>query len=389
MYLYLILVILGEIIIKCNTYFLLIILAALSKASPNQTPLHYPDRDRASPAFWGKFRYIESVNVIENNVLEKTGLCGPGAQHIVYRYYNSTSISTEEEIEITIRIKRRYIRDHRDPFQHFNNAAFKKRYRFTKESRSSITNLEKLLITLRYYGSNCFQNISGDLRNISQPTICRIVKQISKIFAEELGDFIYFPRTAEDCNKNYEQFYQIANFPNVVGTIDCTHIKIKNPGSVYGEAFRNRKGWFSLNIQAVCGSNLNIMDIVIRHPGSAQDALIFDRSSIRARFERNELEGILLGPTTEAEKSTIVLIYQQETQLKEWTKLHTSVATIAACAVLYNIGLSCNQNELDESENDINLGDDGVNEIYEMEEDGTDILSGLQFTNNFINTHFS
>ncbi|XP_066600578.1 putative nuclease HARBI1 [Prorops nasuta] len=278
-----------------------------------------------------------------------------------------------------------------------------------------LTNLEKLLITLRYYGSNCFQNISGDLRNLSQPAVCRIVKQISRIFAEKLGDFIYFPRTAEDCNKNYEQFYQIANFPNVIGTIDYTHIKIKNPGSVYGEAFRNRKGWFSLNIQAVCGSNLNIMDIVIRHLGSAHDALIFDRSSVRARFERNKLEGTLLGdsaygshtylltpvlsPTTEAEenynsahistRNTVERMFGVFEKRFPCLQSCTSVVTIAACAVLYNIGLNCNQNELDESENDINLGDDDVNEIYEMEEDGTDILSGLQYRNNFINTHFS
>ncbi|XP_066596927.1 putative nuclease HARBI1 [Prorops nasuta] len=61
--------------------------AALSKASPNQTPLHYPDRDRAGPAFWGKYQYIEPVDDAESNVLEKTGLCGPGAQPTVHRVY--------------------------------------------------------------------------------------------------------------------------------------------------------------------------------------------------------------------------------------------------------------------------------------------------------------
>lgn len=37
--------------------------------------------------------------------------------------------------------------------------------------------------------------------------------------------------------------------PGVGGCIDCTHIKIQNPGGLHGEVFRNRKGWFSLNVQ--------------------------------------------------------------------------------------------------------------------------------------------
>ncbi|KAF0721306.1 putative nuclease HARBI1, partial [Aphis craccivora] len=30
---------------------------------------------------------------------------------------------------------------------------------------------------------------------------------------------------------------------------DCTHIGIQNPGGINGDVFRNRKGWFSLNVQ--------------------------------------------------------------------------------------------------------------------------------------------
>lgn len=45
------------------------------------------------------------------------------------------------------------------------------------------------------------------------------------------------------------QFYEIAHFPSVIGCIDCIHIHIVNPGGNNGEIFRNRKGWFSLNVQ--------------------------------------------------------------------------------------------------------------------------------------------
>lgn len=44
--------------------------------------------------------------------------------------------------------------------------------------------------------------------------------------------------------------------PGIGGCIDCTHIKIQNPGGPDGEVFRNRKGYFSLNVQ-VCLNDLN------------------------------------------------------------------------------------------------------------------------------------
>ena len=62
-----------------------------------------------------------------------------------------------------------------------------------------------------------------------------------------------------------------------MGAIDCTHIKIPCPGGENAELFRNRKGYFSINVQAVCGPNLDILNIVARWPGSVHDARIFDR----------------------------------------------------------------------------------------------------------------
>jgi len=49
--------------------------------------------------------------------------------------------------------------------------------------------------------------------------------------------------------------------PGVGGCIDCTHIRIQNPGGINGEVFRNRKGWFSLNIQVPKKYNNNIIFI--------------------------------------------------------------------------------------------------------------------------------
>lgn len=52
--------------------------------------------------------------------------------------------------------------------------------------------------------------------------------------------------------------------------------------------YRNRKGFFSFNVQTICDVNLKILDIVARWPGSSHDSTIFNNSNIRIRFERGE-----------------------------------------------------------------------------------------------------
>lgn len=67
-------------------------------------------------------------------------------------------------------------------------------------------------------------------------------------------------------------------------------------GGEEAEVYRNRKGFFSINVQAVCNSNLEFQDIVARWPGSTHDATIFDASRLRIRFIQGEMKDeILLG----------------------------------------------------------------------------------------------
>jgi len=72
------------------------------------------------------------------------------------------------------------------------------------------------------------------------------------------------PKTEADRKLVYEDFYKMRQFPKVIGAIDCTHIKIQSPNKNIGEKFRNRKGYFSINVQAVCNSNLQFTNIVAR-----------------------------------------------------------------------------------------------------------------------------
>jgi len=60
--------------------------------------------------------------------------------------------------------------------------------------------------------------------------------------------------------------------------------------------YRNRKGYFSINVQTICDADLRIQNIVATFPGSNHDSTIFNYSSIRGKFERGEMkDSILVG----------------------------------------------------------------------------------------------
>lgn len=59
-------------------------------------------------------------------------------------------------------------------------------------------------------------------------------------------------------------------------------------GGEAAETFRNRKGYFSKNVQVVAGPSMEILDIVTRWAGSTHDQTIFNGSNLENRFEDDE-----------------------------------------------------------------------------------------------------
>ncbi len=150
----------------------------------------------------------------------------------------------------------------------------------------------QLLLTLRFYATGTFQLACGDLCQISQPSASRIIKRVSEAIACLKNNYINFP-TANILQQNKLDFWRIGGLPNVIAAIDCNHIKIPSPGDSNAELYQNRKGYFSINAQVVCGPNLEIQNIVTRWPwpGSVLDARIFYNSRLCAKFERGDIPG--------------------------------------------------------------------------------------------------
>ena len=82
--------------------------------------------------------------------------------------------------------------------------------------------------------------------------------------------------------------------PGIIGCIDCTHIPISSLGGDDAELFRNRKGYFPINVQAVSDPDLRFINVACRWLGSNHNSCIFDNSALSATFENNTIDSILL-----------------------------------------------------------------------------------------------
>ncbi|XP_026827112.1 putative nuclease HARBI1 isoform X2 [Ooceraea biroi] len=242
---------------------------------------------------------------------------------------------------------------------------------------------------------NC--KFSGDLITISQPTISRIVFKVSTLLASHINRYIKIPSSDESRFENKRLFKELGRghggigLPSIDGAIDCTHVRLVHTRlQNIDEIFRNRKGYFSLNVQVVVGPRTEILDIVPEWPGSEHDSRIFQNSRIYMRYRQGGLDGMLVGdggypalpflltpignPRTD-EEINYNLIHARTRGIVErtfgilkrrfpclskglTTKLLTSTSIVVACAVLHNLSLILNDNLEDDDEEIVNINNE-------------------------------
>lgn len=212
----------------------------------------------------------------------------------------------------------------------------------------------------------------ADFAGVSITSVCRIVRKVSSALAQQRPNFVQMPSTINEMLVASQQFYNFARFPRTIGAIDCTHVKIQSPGGNDAENYRNRKGWFSLNVQAVCSAEQKIINVVARWPGASHDQTIFNNSRLKMRLQRGDFSTfILVGDSGYRNTMYLATPYSScptdvhhlynESQIRTrnviertfglWKrrfpilsmgmrmKLNTVQNVIVACAVLHNIAI--------------------------------------------------
>ena len=131
--------------------------------------------------------------------------------------------------------------------------------------------------------SGSFPTVIALAVGISQPSLSQIFTQVLNALLRRSGQYIHFPTTTADFTNIKQDLFQIANFPNVIGAIDCTHIQTLPP-SIHEHIYRNRKHTYSMNVQVIWDANMTPTNVVAKYPRSVDDSFIFRNSAIYPRL---------------------------------------------------------------------------------------------------------
>lgn len=227
----------------------------------------------------------------------------------------------ENEIHRLTSIKKPYkIRARPNPMQIYSENEFRRRFRLSKATvqylysligaeleplvtreNFTISGLDKILITLRYYATASFLLVTADFYGVSESSVCNIVPVVSEKIAALRERFIQMPTTTHEIETNKRDFFGVAGMPCIIGAIDGTLVKIQEVGGANNKTmFFCRKQFYAINVQIVCDAQAKVLDIVARWPGAIHDETVFLHSQIYQRFSagefiQNQRTSILLG----------------------------------------------------------------------------------------------
>ncbi|XP_046551583.1 protein ANTAGONIST OF LIKE HETEROCHROMATIN PROTEIN 1-like [Haliotis rubra] len=138
-------------------------------------------------------------------------------------------------------------------------------------------------------------------------------------------------------------FEETWDFPNCAGAIDGTHIPIIAPSLAHGD-YLNRKGWYSIHLQAVYDHRYIITNINVGWPGKVHDVRVFGNSELYYKGETSDLlpkwtKQLLLRDRQVL--MPIVIVADAAYPLKPWfLKPYTHIAKLSKVQKEYNYRLS-------------------------------------------------
>ncbi|KAM7290407.1 putative nuclease HARBI1 [Ixodes scapularis] len=207
--------------------------------------------------------------------------------------------------------RERVFRERLNPLDVFDEFELQQRFRFGYDGimylvellrpdlepqtrRSQVVSTElQVIVALQFFATGNFLITAGDYVHVHVSTASRIVRKVTAALARRAERFIRWPNEAEAAEVQ-QQFFEVAGFPSVVGAVDGTHIRIQGP-SDHEEAYVNRHGYHSINVQLVVDAAYQIRHVVARWPGSANDSKIFKKSALSVKLSNGTYDGLLLG----------------------------------------------------------------------------------------------
>ncbi|XP_011883584.1 PREDICTED: putative nuclease HARBI1 [Vollenhovia emeryi] len=119
----------------------------------------------------------------------------------------------------------------------------------------------------------------SDRFDVSISSVFRVIRRVTAWILTKLDDVIKWPQGRHIAYVCHE-FYTKRGIPDIIGAIDCTHIRIEKPNVENARDYCNRKKYFSINLQAVVDANMKFTNIYCGQPGSLHDARVLRKSEL-------------------------------------------------------------------------------------------------------------
>lgn len=160
--------------------------------------------------------------------------------------------------------------------------------RKTTRYRKPLTVENRVAVALWRLSTNTEYRTISHLFGIGISTVCMITREVVQAIAQILmPQFIKVPQ-GNHLREIVNGFRDKWGFPQCAGAIDGTHVPIIAPHQSKAD-FYNRKGYYSVLLQAVVDHKLQFWDINVGWPGKVHDARVFANSSLFKKAQSGRL----------------------------------------------------------------------------------------------------
>lgn len=147
----------------------------------------------------------------------------------------------------------------------------------------------RFIAALHFYGSGGRQRSIGmdGFGMLSQSKISKCIKEISRVLTNKLGPkYIKFPQSQEEVDMIKSRFEEDHELEGVLALVDGTHYRVAGlPLNIRNLYIGRNKSYTTVNTQYVIDSDMRILNVNARYPGSAHDTLIWNNSQIFTLLE--------------------------------------------------------------------------------------------------------
>ncbi|XP_049866971.1 uncharacterized protein LOC126367485 isoform X2 [Pectinophora gossypiella] len=201
-------------------------------------------------------------------------------------------------MQYLIRLRRKRVDDYLHIVDSWSNAEFKNRLGLSRKTANQLINqLEKSgFIASHKFGVKplepklCFYIFLSFLAttepltpiatrfDISISSTFRVIRRVVAWILTKLDDVVKWPQNLNEVRSICDSFQNKTGISNMLGVIDCTHIKIEKPKNA--REYCNNKGYFSIILQATVDANMRFTNIYCGEPGSTNCTRVLKKSPL-------------------------------------------------------------------------------------------------------------